>query len=304
MPTHATYKYPAVNIDQLLNQGGGVLTIPLQRNALISKYRIVVVLGSLSGGSSPSWTVSASNPIIQNVQVVADNNTIIQMDTDMLQELNKLFEHTQPNGLIFDIPMADYTVDNIEIPGTEFPSYAYINNNLLLKIPPLSQVTSGSPTASSGTTVYLVEEQYLKNPGALVMVKKIQNVATLGITGDNYLVPSPFLTVDGLYKMVLYQFSQNGQLSDNLVNYIKTELNGNITLSDEYYSSLKAKDQSIFRQPLDPGYVADVYMPHVDVRDLLPLLNPNEITSVKQVFNTTTSPVQVKAVKIEYMLNW
>ena len=302
MPTHSTYKYPAYNIDQLLNQGGGVLNIQLQRNALVSKYRVVVILGSLSGGTSPAWTVSASNPIIQNVTLNADNNTIIQMDTDMLQELNKLFGHVTANGLVFDIPVADYTVDNVEIPGTEFPSYDYINNNLLLKIPPLSQVTSGSPTASSGTTVYLVEEDYLKNPGALVMVKKIQNVAVLGITGDNYLVPSPFLSVDGLYKMVLYQFSQNGQLSDNLINYIKTELNGNLTLSDEYYSTLKAKDESIFRQPLDPGYVADIYMPHMDVRDLLPLLNPNIITSVKQVFNTATSPVQVKSVKIEYMV--
>jgi len=302
MPTHATYKYPSYNIDSYLNNGGGTLIIPLQRNALISEYTIIVQLGSLNGGSSPSWTVSASNPIIQNIQINSDNDTWFNMDTDMLQEYLKLFFHYAPNGLLFDIPASDYTVAGDEIPGTQFPSYMYINNNLYLKIPPLSSVTSGSPTASSGTTVYLVEKQYLKPVDALVKVKKIQTVTNLQSNGYNYLVPSPFLTVDGLYKLVMYQQSQNGALSDNYINEIKLELNGSITLYDEYIQSIKAKNYAIFRQNPDPGYWLDVYMPYVDVRDMLPLLNPNEITSVKQTIVTTTSPVQVKAVKVEYMV--
>jgi len=302
MPTHSTYRYPPINIDSVLNSGGGTITIQLQRNALISKYRIAVVLGSLTGGSSPSWTVSQSNPILQNIQMIADNETIFNADTDMLQQLNYLFSHSTPNGLYFDVPMADYDVNNSEIVGTEFNSASRINNNLQIKIPPLSAVTSGSPTASSGTTLYLVEDQFLGKPPALVLVKKIQNVAVLQLQGDNDLTPSPFLTVDGAYKMVLYQVSSGGTLSDTAVNYVKTELNGKITLSDEYIATLKAKNQSIFRVEPQTGYFADVYMPDKDASHLLPLTNPSIVTSVKQVFNTSVANVQIKALKIEYMV--
>ena len=303
MVKHITYKYPPYSLDSLLNDGGGTLTIRLQRNALISKYKIYVVLGQLNGGTSPTWTVSKTNPIITQLSVISDNDTIIFATTDMLQEYNYLFQHVSPNGLSFSIPMSDYTAEgNKEIEGTQFDSTKYINNELYVTVPPLSQVTSGSPSSSSGTYLYLVEEQYTKRPSKLVTVKKLTSETTLSITGENELVPDPFLTTDGAYKMVLYQQSQNGVLSDNYILSTKIELNGRITIADDYISTLKLRNQSIFKVVPDVGYFAHVFMEDENVKDLLPLVNPAVVTSVKEKFITNTSPVTLKALKVEYMV--
>ena len=303
MVKHITYKYPAYSLDNLLNDGGGTLTIRLQRNALISKYKIYVVLGALNGGTSPSWTVSQSNPIITQLAVISDNDTLFFSTTDMLQEYNYLFSHISPNGLSFTIPMADYTAqDNKEIEGTEFDSTKYINNELYVTVPALSSVTSGSPSSSSGTYLYLVEEQYTRRPSKLVTVKKLSSETTLSITGENELVPDPFLTTDGAYKMVLYQQSQNGALGNNYILSTKIELNGKITIADDYINTLRLRNQSIFKVMPDTGYFAHVFMEDENVKDLLPLLNPAIVTSVKEKFITNTSPVTLKALKVEYMV--
>jgi hypothetical protein len=295
------FSYPQVTIDGTY---GTQVTIPLKRNNLIQKYLGVITLGSLTGGTSPAWTVSGSNPIITHVTLTADNDVLFDMDTDMLGELVKLGFLFSPDGLTYRIDMTDVDFENSKnIDGTEFPSYAYNNITLTITVAPLSQVTSGSPTGSSGTVFSLVEYASVYAASIpLAKVKKLQNTATIGTTGLSQIVPSPFYTLQGAFKMVLYKFLSGTTPSDTAVSKMKFLINDNNVIYDEYYATKKADDNQVFNIPLDTGFVADVYMPGgKNPSEMLVLVNPNITRVVEQDITTTTSPVTVKGVKILYV---
>jgi len=302
MPTKVLkFSYPQVVLDGTY---GTQVTINLKRNNLIQKYLGVVTLGALQGGTSPAWTVSGSNPLITHITVTADNDVLLDMDTDMLSELVKLGFLFSPDGLTYRIDMTDIDFTNSKnVDGTEFPSYAYNNITLTLTIAPLSQVTSGSPTGSSGTTFSLVEyASVYPNTIPLVKVKKLQSSYVLNTTGLNQVVPSPFYTLQGAFKMVLYKFLSGTTPSDTAISKMKLTINDNNVIYDEYYATKKADDNQAFNISLDTGFVADVYMAGADdPSQMLVLLNPQVTRVIEQDLTTTTSPVTVKGVKIIYV---
>ena len=302
MPTKVLkFSYPQLPLD---NTYGTQVTIPLKRNNLIQKYLGVVTLGALQGGTSPAWSVSGSNPLITHITVTADNDVLLDMDTDMLNEINKLGFLWTPDGLTYRIDMTDIDFENSKnVDGTEFPSYAYNNITLTLTIAPLSQVTSGSPTGSSGTTFSLVEyASVYPNTIPLVKVKKLQAEYNLNATGLNQVVPSPFYTLQGAYKLILYKFLSGGVGSDSAISKMKLTINDNNIIYDEYYSTKKADVNQLFNIPLDAGFIADVYMAGADdPSQMLVLLNPQVTRVIEQDITTTTSPVTVKGVKIIYV---
>ena len=264
----------------------------------------MVTLGTLQGGSSPAWTVSGSNPLITHITVTADNDVLLDMDTDMLNELNKLGFLWTPDGLTYRIDMTDIDFEKGKnVDGTEFPSYSYNNITLTLTIAPLANITSGSPTGSNGTTFSLVEyASVYPNTIPLVKVKKLQAEYNLGATGLNQVVPSPFYTLQGAYKLILYKMISSGVGSDSAVSKMKLTINDNNVIYDEYYNTKKADDNQLFNIPLDSGFIADVYMAGADdPSQMLVLLNPNVTRVIEQDITTTTSPVTVKGVKIIYV---
>jgi len=222
----------------------------------------------------------------------------------MLGELVKLGFLFSPDGLTYRIDMTDVDFENSKnIDGTEFPSYAYNNITLTITIAPLSQVTSGSPTGSSGTVLSLVEYAsiYAKSV-PLAKVKKLQNTATINTTGLSQIVPSPFYTLQGAFKMILYKFLSGTTPSDTAVSKMKFLINDSNVIYDEYYATKKADNNQVFNIPLDTGFVADVYMPGgKSPSEMLVLVNPNITRVVEQDITTTTSPVTVKGVKILYV---
>jgi len=295
------FSYPQVVLDGTY---GTQVVIPLKRNNLIQKYVGVVTLGTLQGGTSPAWTVSGSNPLITHITVTADNDVLLDMDTDMLEELVKLGFLFTPDGLTYRIDMTDIDFENSKnVDGTEFPSYNYNNITLTLTIAPLSQVTSGSPTGSSGTVFSLVEYASVYSQSIpLVKVKKLQNTISNLVQGLNQVVPSPVYTLQGAYKLVLYKVLASNSPSDSAISKMKFVINDNNILYDEYYNVKKADNNQLFNISLDTGFVADVYM--ADAKDpskLLVLLNPQITRVVEQDFTTTVSGVSIKAVKIIYV---
>ena len=302
MPTKVLkFAYPQVTIDGTY---GTQVTINLKRNNLIQKYLGVVTLGSLTGGTSPSWSVSGSNPLITHVTLTADNDVLLDMDTDMLNEINKLGFLWTPDGLTFRIDMTDIDFENSKnVDGTEFPSYSYNNITLTLTIAPLANITTGSPTGSSGTTFSLVEyASVYPNTIPLVKVKKLQSEYVLNATGLNQVVPSPFYTLQGAFKLVLYKMISGGAGSDSAISKMKLTINDSNIIYDEYYNTKKADANQLFNIPLDAGFIADVYMAGAkDPSQMLVLLNPNVTRVIEQDITTTTSPVTVKGVKIIYV---
>ena len=308
MTIRSSIKYAPIPIDE---DWGSVVPITLNRVGLISKYSLAVVLGTLEGGTSPAYTVSGSNPAVTHINVEADNDTLYDADTDMIQELNKLSFGYVATGQNFRIDMAD--IDMIKkrhVAGTEFPSYLYNTNTLRVTLPPLSTITSGSPTGTSGSQLLLVEDQ-LNYPQSVPLskVKKLQSSFNLSATGDNILNPSPTFTVDGSYKVVLYQTKVGGSLTDSAVDYISLTLNTSSVLEDDYWTTLKQTDYEELHEKPDTGYAMRVYMAGgsepKDASELLYLLNSQQVRSVVQNFHVTsgtTTPVAVKTMKIEYMV--
>ncbi len=62
-----TSTYPAISLDQ---DYGQTITVDLYRVDLVHDYVFSIVLGTLSGGTSPAWTVSASNPLITALTIL------------------------------------------------------------------------------------------------------------------------------------------------------------------------------------------------------------------------------------------
>jgi len=280
------------------------LRYPLKRNNLIQKYLGVVTLGSLTGGTSPAWTVSGTNPVVTHITLTADNDVLFDMDTDMLGELVKLGFLFSPDGLTYRIDMTDVDFESSkDIDGTEFPSYAYNNITLTLTIAPLANITSGSPTASSGTVFSLVEYASVYSASIpLVKVKKLQNTYTISSTGLSQIVPSPFYTLQGAFKLLLFKVLAGTTPSDTAVSKMKLLINDSNVIYDEYFATKKADNNQIFNISLDTGFVADVYMPDSkDPSQMLVLLNPSVTRVVEQDITTTTSPVTIKGVKILYV---
>lgn len=296
MTTKQYLKYSAVSVD---NAYGTVVTVPLNRIGLVSRYTVQFVAGSLTGGTSPTWTISDTNPAISHFTLNADSDTLYDMDTDMNQEQSKLIDLYSPTGYSFYVDIADRDYETGAVnPASLFPSFNYNQNNLKITVPSLASLTSGSPTGSSGSKILITETDWVvpaKIP--LVKVKKLQLNASLSIVGDNAL--STFMSIDGLYKAIFLQSSASGTLSDSVVNYIKLSLNETSTLMDDYWTVLKQENAQEFRSLPDTGYAVMLFEKNNDASGLLPLIDQNVYKSVIVNFNALEAG-SIKAVKVEY----
>jgi len=293
-----TTTYPALPLD---SDYGQTITLDLYKVDLVHSYIFNVVLGTLSGGSSPAWTVSASNPLITHVSIYGDNEPIFDADYQMFMEESKITRNYAPNGTngMILLGVRDLAKKGLlfEVTGLLAPEFTQLQ--MKLTIAALSAVTSGSPTGSSGTTLYLQEEA---NPlsvlpkGMPVMdVRKLQISTALTLTGDNDL--TEFLSKDGAYADLLLAAMTGtavnyANLSDSLISKIKLEINNQITIFDDYWSILKAQDQAMLQNAPDAGYALKAFAPEGIMSDFLDL-TPEDLKRVD--FKVTTSGTGVLA---------
>ena len=140
-----SHKYSPLNVD---NYWGSTVDIDLKNTDLVTDYDLVIVPGTLDGGSSPAYTDTYLNPLVSSVKLEADNDTMVSADVPQLNELRRLVRNVSGmSGSQIKIPMTamDFSKKTY-IKETGFPSYSFVNNILHVTLPPLSQVTSGSPT--------------------------------------------------------------------------------------------------------------------------------------------------------------
>jgi hypothetical protein len=299
MPNTITVTYPPVNLDSAYGQ---TISVSLKKTNAVVKYSLAVSLGTLSGGTSPAWTVSGSNPIITHVRIEADNDVIVDVDTDLLMQLDKLYFLRSQDGLTYNVELVDRDLKTLEaIVNTVFKAWAFTEVKMYLTIAPLSSITSGGPTGSSGTTLYLQEEVYLREQIAFptFIVKRLQISASLGVSGDNYL--TTFLPQTGAYKLVLLQVKDSSNaLSDSVVTKISLTLNDIYKIFEKYYKLLKQENATLFNTSPDAGYVAIVFMDTADFSKLLYLADTQAIKSVLVDF-VTSGTGSVKALRVFYV---
>ncbi|MEM0143021.1 MAG: hypothetical protein QXL94_03605 [Candidatus Parvarchaeum sp.] len=292
LPTHK-FKYPQVSLD---GQYGQVVSIKLNTVNLVKEYLFSIVEGSLVGGTSPAWTVSGTNPLITHITIKGDNQTIYDADYSTVAEELKLFNGFSSSGLSLWIKMGlqDLLNQGKLFEQTVFPSFKYNQVYLYLTVAPLANVTSGSPTGTSGTTLYLTESDIDRSQVNFPILKtvKLQFSASQALTGENH--NTSLLSLDGLYAY-MQVFGQ----ADSDISYLKLVINTSNIEFDDYFSSLKAEDASIFKVAPDNGYAYLLFSEDGSIDKMLALDNPNALKSVDFIVDTTTSPLTTTFFKTE-----
>lgn len=294
LPTQK-FKYPAVNLD---SNYGQVVQVKLNTVNLAKEYIFSVAEGTLNGGTSPAWTVSGSNPLVTHVTVKADNQTIYDADYSTVAEELKDFNGFSSTGLSLWLKMglADLLNQGKLFESTVFPSFQFNQVYLYLTIASLGTITSGSPTSTSGTTLYLTEQvidRALVNFPILKTVK-LQFSASQALTGENH--NTSLLSLDGLYA-----YMQVNGVNDTDVSYLKLLINSGSIIFDDYWTSIKAENASLFKSSPSTGYAYLVFSDDGSVDKMMALNNPNVLKSVDFVVDTTTSPITTTFFKTEIL---
>jgi hypothetical protein len=287
------FKYPAQYVDSFW---GTTQQFSLKKNNLALGYDIHISLGTLSGGSSPSWSVSASSPVITHAKIEADNETILDLNINDLQEFLRVTKSIVPNGVDFHIDITDFDLKTKkEFFQTGFPSWEASDYTLYLTFAPLSAVTSGSPSSSSGTQMFLVERDVKRSlvDFQLFRVKKGEVSTSLTSTGYNYL--SSFLQRVGAWKLILLNAG-----SDSLISDLELKLNGDITLISTYWQNLKQSNFAEFSITPDNGYAMIVFQKDNNLEDLLPLGDVHLITDVDLIINANSTGT-LTAMYVQYL---
>jgi len=293
-----TTTYPSLPLD---SDYGQTITLDLYKVDLVHSYIFNVVLGSLTGGTSPAWNVSGNNPLITHVSIYGDNEPLFDADYQMFMEESKITRNYAPNGTngMILLGVRDLAKKGLLFEVTGLPAFRFTQLQMKLTIAALSAVTSGSPTGSSGTTLYLQEEvnplSVLPKGMPVMDVRKLQISTALTLTGVNDL--TEFLSKDGAYADLLLAAMTGtavnyANLSDSLISELKLEINNQITIFNDYWAILKAQDQAMLQNAPDAGYALKAFSPEGIMSDFLDL-TPEDLKRVD--FKVTTSGTGVLA---------
>ena len=300
-------RYPSITLD---GKWGSTFSQDLFIVDGVVDYLLNVNLTSamLTGGTSPALSgITGQNPVITHLKIQANSEVIRDIDGALLNEYMKETRSTASDGYEFDLPMTDiqYSLKK-RILNTLFPSFAYTSVKMYITLAPLSAITTGSPTNTSGATLTLNEEVILRHNVnfKLFDFRMIQISQSMAITGDNDL--TNFLATDGYYKSLMYFTTSSSSApysnaSDSIVNYVQLILNGKEILKDAYWTSLKSHDRSLFGQAFDTGYAMEIFMEDNDFTQLLPLNNPVLQKSVNLKVNTANGTGTLYALKNFYV---
>ena len=290
-----SHKYSPLNVD---NYWGSTVDIDLKNTDLVTDYDLVIVPGTLDGGSSPAYTDTYLNPLVSSVKLEADNDTRVSADVPQLNELRRLVRNISGmSGSQIKIPMTalDFSKKTY-IKETGFPSYSFVNNILHVTLPPLSQVTSGSPTGTTGSTLYLVERDIMRSSVdfKLFKYKMLKISSALSLTGDNDL--NNYLATDAFYQALLH-FAYTSQTapiyssegSNSLIKYMDLIINNSTYLFEDYYATLQADNQSEYGRAPDTGFALQQFMDTDNPSDLLNLSSSVVNKNVNLKVNTSAS---------------
>jgi hypothetical protein len=294
--------YPIAAIDSYL---GTTQNFKLYNINGINAYILNFSEGTLSGGTSPAWTVSASNPIITKAVLLADSNPIVSLDVAPLQEYVYNFLGIAPTGLDFVIPIADLDprYKGQYIADTEFPSWQYTDVELQLTFNSLANLTSGSPTSSSGSTM-TYEEQYIPRSSMsskLFKVRKFMYKTALNIyQGVNDL--TSYLPQTGTYKLLQFFTGTSSEYTsgaNGLVSSVDLLLNQTSRPISTYYSLMQAKNQGEFGRTPSPGYASFLFSPTASG---LNVADTNTLKNVDlQMYNTASATTYLNTLAVVYL---
>jgi hypothetical protein len=312
-PPEISVRYPTSAAQTLPSTAGAsTFTFDLKRTQGVLAYQFVFNEGTLTGGSAPAWVTSGIiAPLVTHIKIVADNDTIVDVDYPLLAELQFLLTLTKPDGTYLNLEMVDrdyYT--GKRMPVTLFPSWIYNQVQCTLTLNSAANVTSGSPTGGTTITVDLTEEDVPRASCKFkpLRVKRLQVSVALPLTGDNDL--TSFLAQTGAYKMILlFSTSASGTWgasgtyaspADTNINRVTLLLNDTATVRDDMWTALKKRTQAIFGAPVDSGFAVAIFMSDSEASKLLDVRDTKKITNVDLRVNTAGGSDYLYAMRVIY----
>lgn len=308
-------KYPPVVLDTAY---GTQVQVQLKRTQGVFRYALNIVEGSLTGGTTPAYTIAKLNPVITHVSVDVDNTRVFDCDTVPWDEVNFLLTNGQDagDGLHHTIRMADVNIRTLgEFDATLLPTWKFNQIIMTLTIAPLANITSGTPSGTSGTTLYVTE---VAAPRAAVsftphLVKKLQIGTSITQAGDNDL--TSFLSQTGAYKMLIVFTGSNSAFNDgntshgygagvgqSVVDYQQIKLNDLIVDKDTFTLTAIQALKHAFGVAPDTGYSGFVWMDDDTIEKMLNLANTRIVTAVDYNFHQPSqATTYIRAIKFEYL---
>ena len=277
----------------------------VKRTQGVLAYNFQINEGTLSGGTTPTWAAAFAAPIVQHVKIVADNDTIVDVDVVLLSEMQYLMTHVKPNGTFFTVEMCDRNWNTGQLlPVSLFPSWIYNEVQVTLTFNAVSVFTSGSPT----TTPVTVDLTELDVPRSAITFKPLrkkllQVSAALTLTGDNDL--TSFIAQTGAYKgLLLFSTSSSSSPYANAapanINRFTLILNDTATVRDDNWLPLTNQTQNLFLVAPDSGFVVMAFMAGIEASQLLDLRNTQKITAVDLRVNTNGGSDFIYCMRIVY----
>ena len=221
----------------------------------IHAINIRIELGSLSGGTDPSWNSDANEKIVKSIRLVGDGTKVIKnYDWDMMKNIAIVNREKLPDGY-GKIYFTDPKISEAK------PLPAWIFTSLILEVEfeSLSNLTSGSPTSGEAYVhLTLVESSY-----------QGEDLSTWKILVEQYPRRESFGTNTGIQEYrhdrsydvygFLYKIDDNGTLSNTAIEYINIigrtrEAEFNL-ISKGYIGDLRMQNQIDFGNALDTGFV-------------------------------------------------
>lgn len=149
--------------DRQTYQDGTTVPFTIKPQHFLHRLRLKVVKGTFVGGSSPAWVANAGNKIVSNiaVEITLKGSGQIVKDNLSFEDLRRL------NLLQYkDVPASEgYAYLDFH----RLPVHALANVDLKITWGALSALTTGSPTSTTGTYLYLraLEEVNQGQPAAM-----------------------------------------------------------------------------------------------------------------------------------------
>jgi len=284
------YADPILSPSNVNAQFGTTQPIQLKRTQGVMRYTLICDPLTISGGTTPTSTVSNLLPAITHVQVQADDDTLFDVDMVLWLEYLRLVQGqiAAATGFEFDIDMADmdYRRRGDLLPATLLRSFQYAQVQMNVTFNAIANITSGSPTAYS-TKVHLTETDInrdLIEKLPVFVVKKLQATST----ASNASGPNDFTQAfpqTGLLKAAFFAAqtaasATYANLSDTEFTTTKLILNDSFNETTTTWLMLKRQNRSMFGSNPNTGFAMKVWSPTAETGKLLNISDTQKVTAV------------------------
>jgi len=276
----------------------------MKRTQGVFHYWLTHTEGVLSGGTTPTWSVAAAVPIATHINVQADNETLLDSDTDLLQEYAKMTGYfPTPDGLNFIVFLADVNHTNSEeIDATVFPSWVHSQVILSVTYTTLAIATAGTPTGTP-FTLDITEEDCPRSSVTFrpLRIKRLQTTVSEALISDSVNDNTTLIAQTGAYKCILFKNQTNTNNTD--ITKIQVYINDVALNMDTSWLQMQKAEQILFNPNIPTaGYALMNWQRGQDLSQLFNVANTQVVTSVNvKITNHPAAATSLKCLRMLYV---